>query len=105
MRLSSAAGPGRVRAAVRVERSGAGGRCSIRLRWPTPAWLILPRCVNCTTSTHVPRMSERIPSRLWPDREAVRLLAYRNLRHRARGRVDRVDHVVVTTRQPQQLAV
>lgn len=49
-------------------------------------------------SSHVPRMPERIPSRLRPDGEPVRLLADRNLLHGAALRVEHVHDVVVAAR-------
>src|SRR5687767_11865415 len=50
-------------------------------------------------------VTERIPPGLRPDREAVRLGADLDLLHRAARRVDRVDHVVESTREPERLPV
>src|SRR5450830_949172 len=50
-------------------------------------------------------MAQRVAARLWPDGQAVRLLAYFYLRHGTVVRIDAVDHIVEAARQPQILAV
>src|SRR6185436_10868494 len=54
---------------------------------------------------HVPGVPERVPPRLRPYGEAVRLAADRDRLDLARGRVDHVDDVVVAAGEPQGLAV
>src|SRR5271166_239611 len=50
-------------------------------------------------------MPQRVPPRLRPYGEAVRLLADRNLLHRSRRGVECVHHVVISARDPEGLSV